>query len=55
MMPLISVTFEVSKFDTSPLKELAPLNMPFILVTLEVSKFDRSWLKEVAPLTSFPY
>ena len=41
-MALISITLEVSKFDTSPLKKEAYANMPIIVITLEVSKFDKS-------------
>jgi len=41
-MFVILKTLEVSKFDTSPLKEVAYPNIPVIPVTLEVLKFDKS-------------
>ena len=44
----ISVTLLVSKFETSPLKEVAKRNIRDILVTLLVSKFETSPLKEEA-------
>ena len=42
-MPIISVTFCVSKFDTSSVSRAEqPENIPPMLVTFFVSKFDRS-------------
>ena len=36
-MPRVVVTREISHWETSPLKEVAELNMPYIVVTFEVS------------------
>ena len=41
-MSYILVTLDVSKFETSPLNDLARANMMLISVTLEVSKLDTS-------------
>ena len=49
-MNLISVTLDVLKFDTLPLKTVAPLNIDLISVTLDVLQLDTSPLNDVANL-----